>query len=125
MNADRITSDVIAPSMWTIIGCRNGKNMKLFYFTSNFFLEKAKTFTTGLRFFKEAKAVDFPTKVSIIFRSAASRNRHDHEFLSELIMNSTFQDWDDQPAIMAVGVVDASPEAIFQTVMSLGQSRSE
>jgi hypothetical protein len=33
--------------------------------------------------------------------------------------------WDDHPAIMAVGVVDANSEAVFQTVMSLGQSRSE
>ncbi|XP_057781813.1 protein ENHANCED DISEASE RESISTANCE 2-like isoform X2 [Salvia miltiorrhiza] len=33
--------------------------------------------------------------------------------------------WDDHPAIMAVGVVDATSEAIFQTLMSLGPSRSE
>ncbi|KAJ0970491.1 hypothetical protein J5N97_023368 [Dioscorea zingiberensis] len=33
--------------------------------------------------------------------------------------------WDDHPALMAVGVVDATSEAIFQTVMSLGPSRSE
>ncbi|XP_073111374.1 protein ENHANCED DISEASE RESISTANCE 2-like isoform X4 [Elaeis guineensis] len=33
--------------------------------------------------------------------------------------------WDDHPAIMAVGVVDATSEAIFRTVMSLGPSRSE
>lgn len=33
--------------------------------------------------------------------------------------------WDDHPAIMAVGVVDANSEAVFQTLMSLGQSRSE
>ncbi|KAG8091990.1 hypothetical protein GUJ93_ZPchr0012g20487 [Zizania palustris] len=33
--------------------------------------------------------------------------------------------WDDHPAIMAVGVVDANSEVVFQTVMSLGQSRSE
>ncbi|KAL8516007.1 hypothetical protein ACS0TY_014616 [Phlomoides rotata] len=33
--------------------------------------------------------------------------------------------WDDHPAIMAVGVVDATSEAIFQTLMSLGSSRSE
>ncbi|XP_052114286.1 protein ENHANCED DISEASE RESISTANCE 2 isoform X2 [Arachis duranensis] len=32
--------------------------------------------------------------------------------------------WDDHPAIMAVGVVDGSSEAIFQTLMSLGPSRS-
>lgn len=33
--------------------------------------------------------------------------------------------WDDHPAIMAVGVVDGTSEAIFQTLMSLGASRSE
>ncbi|KAF2300607.1 hypothetical protein GH714_014464 [Hevea brasiliensis] len=33
--------------------------------------------------------------------------------------------WDDHPAIMAVGVVDGASEAIFQTLMSLGPSRSE
>ncbi|XP_027085882.1 protein ENHANCED DISEASE RESISTANCE 2 isoform X1 [Coffea eugenioides] len=33
--------------------------------------------------------------------------------------------WDDHPAIMAVGVIDGSSEAIFQTLMSLGPSRSE
>ncbi|XP_043702171.1 protein ENHANCED DISEASE RESISTANCE 2-like isoform X2 [Telopea speciosissima] len=33
--------------------------------------------------------------------------------------------WDDHPAIMAVGVIDGTSEAIFQTVMSLGPSRSE
>lgn len=32
---------------------------------------------------------------------------------------------DDPPALMAVGVVDGTSEAIFQTVMSLGSSRSE
>ncbi|XP_061975208.1 protein ENHANCED DISEASE RESISTANCE 2-like [Populus nigra] len=50
----------------------------------------------GLRLFKEAKDWD-------------SRGRH----------------WDDHPAIMAVGVVDGTPEAIFRTLMSLGASRSE
>ncbi|KAB2009615.1 hypothetical protein ES319_D10G179300v1 [Gossypium barbadense] len=33
--------------------------------------------------------------------------------------------WDDHPAIMAVGVVDGTSEAIFQTLMSLGPLRSE
>ncbi|GAB2286846.1 hypothetical protein Dimus_035755 [Dionaea muscipula] len=33
--------------------------------------------------------------------------------------------WDDHPAIMAVGVVEGTSEAIFQTLMSLGPSRSE
>ncbi|XP_059659495.1 protein ENHANCED DISEASE RESISTANCE 2-like isoform X2 [Cornus florida] len=49
----------------------------------------------GLRLFKEAKDREFHGK------------------------------WDDHPAIMAVGVVDGTSEAIFQTFMSLGPSRSE
>ncbi|WRX32788.1 START domain - like 10 [Theobroma cacao] len=69
---DRVTSDVVAPSSWTIFGCQN-----------------------GLRLFKEAKDRDSHGK------------------------------WDDHPAIMAVGVVDGTSEAIFQTLMSLGPSRSE
>ncbi|RVW97208.1 Protein enhanced disease resistance 2 [Vitis vinifera] len=69
---DPMTSDVIAPSPWTIFGCQN-----------------------GLRLFKEAK----------------DRGSHGK--------------WDDHPAIMAVGVVDGTSEAIFQTLMSLGPSRSE
>ncbi|WOL04269.1 protein ENHANCED DISEASE RESISTANCE 2 isoform X1 [Canna indica] len=71
--ADPMTSDVLAPSTWTIIGCRN-----------------------GLRLFKEA-------------RDADSRGMH----------------WDDHPALMAVGVIDATSEAVFRRVMSLGPSRSE
>ncbi|XP_064957773.1 protein ENHANCED DISEASE RESISTANCE 2-like isoform X3 [Musa acuminata AAA Group] len=70
---NQITSDVVAPSSWTIFGCNN-----------------------GLRLFKEVK---------------------DDDFLGE--------HWDDHPAIMAIGVVDATPEAIFWAVMSLGPSRSE
>ncbi|KAK2643373.1 hypothetical protein Ddye_025136 [Dipteronia dyeriana] len=69
---DQVTSDVIAPSPWTIVGCQN-----------------------GLRLFKEGK------------------NRDSHG------------KWDDHPAIMAVGVVNGTSEAIFQTLMSLGPSRSE
>ncbi|OVA10121.1 Pleckstrin homology domain [Macleaya cordata] len=72
-NPDPVTSDVIAPSPWTIFGCQN-----------------------GLRLFKEAKESDFYGK-----------------------------HWDDHPAIMAVGVVDGTSEAIFRTLMSLGPSRSE
>uniref|UniRef100_M1C950 Pleckstrin homology (PH) domain-containing protein / lipid-binding START domain-containing protein n=1 Tax=Solanum tuberosum TaxID=4113 RepID=M1C950_SOLTU len=70
--ADATTSDVVAPSSWTIFGCQN-----------------------GLRLFKEAK----------------DRESHGK--------------WNDHPAIMAVGVVDGTSEAIFQTLMSLGPSRSE
>ncbi|KAK7402119.1 hypothetical protein VNO78_14134 [Psophocarpus tetragonolobus] len=39
--------------------------------------------------------------------------------------DSSGKKWDDHPAIMAVGVVDGTSEAIFQTLMSLGPSRSE
>ncbi|XP_010264665.1 PREDICTED: protein ENHANCED DISEASE RESISTANCE 2-like isoform X2 [Nelumbo nucifera] len=73
MQMDRMTSDVDAPSPWTIFGCQN-----------------------GLRLFKEAKDCDFHRKYR-----------------------------DDHPAIMAVGVVDGTSEAIFRTLMSLGPSRSE
>lgn len=50
----------------------------------------------GLRLFKEAKDLD-------------SYGRH----------------WDNHPAIMAVGVVDGTSEAIFRILMSFGASRSE
>ncbi|XP_072057087.1 protein ENHANCED DISEASE RESISTANCE 2-like isoform X8 [Arachis hypogaea] len=39
--------------------------------------------------------------------------------------DSVAKKWDDHPAIMAVGVVDGTSEAVFQTLMSLGPSRSE
>jgi hypothetical protein len=70
---DPMASDVIAPSPWSIFGCKN-----------------------GLRLFTEAN-------------DGGSRGKY----------------WDDHPAIMAVGIVDANSEAVFQTLMSLGQSRSE
>ncbi|XP_074560880.1 protein ENHANCED DISEASE RESISTANCE 2-like isoform X2 [Curcuma longa] len=70
---DRIISDVIEPSPWTIFGCDN-----------------------GLRLFKEGRKGNLYSK------------HHDN--------NSP---------IMAVGVVGASPEAIFHEVISLGPSRSE
>ncbi|KAJ0021532.1 hypothetical protein Pint_32153 [Pistacia integerrima] len=46
-----------------------------------------------------------------LFKEAKYRNSHGK--------------WDDHPAIMAVGVVDGASEAIFQTLISLGPSRSE
>ena len=33
--------------------------------------------------------------------------------------------WNDHPALMAVGVVDATCESVFETIKSLGPSRSE
>ncbi|CAN6479366.1 unnamed protein product [Victoria cruziana] len=50
----------------------------------------------GLRLFKEANDINFRRK-----------------------------NYDDHPAIMAVGVVDANPEAVFQAVMTIGAARSE
>ena len=38
---------------------------------------------------------------------------------------SCSQYWDDHPAIMAVGVVDGTSEAIFSVLMSLRPSRAE
>ncbi|KAL4190245.1 hypothetical protein AMTRI_Chr07g74800 [Amborella trichopoda] len=73
VHVEPTTADVVAPSPWTIFGCKN-----------------------GLRLFKEA-------------RDVGCHGKH----------------WDDHPAIMAVGVVDASSELVFQTVMSLGPSRTE
>ncbi|XP_058204629.1 protein ENHANCED DISEASE RESISTANCE 2-like isoform X2 [Rhododendron vialii] len=35
------------------------------------------------------------------------------------------RNWEDHPAIMAVGVVDGTSESVFRTLMSLGPSRSE
>ncbi|PPR92158.1 hypothetical protein GOBAR_AA28516 [Gossypium barbadense] len=66
---DRVTSDVVAPSPWTIFGCQNA--------------------------------------------------------IWLCVLRLSNWQWDDHPAIMAVGVVDGTSEAIFQTLMSLGPSRSE
>ncbi|KAL1542435.1 protein ENHANCED DISEASE RESISTANCE 2-like [Salvia divinorum] len=50
----------------------------------------------GLRLFKEAKETD-----------------------------PTGKEWDEHPAIMAVAVIDGTPEAVFRTLMSIGTSRNE
>ena len=50
----------------------------------------------GLRLFKEAKETD-----------------------------SNGKQWDEHPAIMAVAVIDGTPEAVFRTLMSIGTSRNE
>ncbi|KAG8390615.1 hypothetical protein BUALT_Bualt01G0101900 [Buddleja alternifolia] len=39
--------------------------------------------------------------------------------------DSNGKHWDDHPAIMAVGVIDGSSEAVFRTLMSLGTSKTE
>lgn len=56
------------------------------------------TFLTGLRLFKEAKDTN-----------NTSSERASSDF----------------PAIMAVGVIEGTCEAVFRTFMSLGVSRSE
>lgn len=74
---------------------------------------------TGLRLFKEAKDREFHGKVGCIYIFIFELSN-----LCLLNMILSLQ-WDDHPAIMAVGVIDGSSEAIFQTLMSLGPSRSE
>jgi hypothetical protein len=93
---DPMASDVIAPSPWSIFGCKNG-NDKIFSLSSDEISTKIHFYMhLGLRLFTEAN-------------DGGSRGKY----------------WDDHPAIMAVGIVDANSEAVFQTLMSLGQSRSE
>ncbi|KAK5846567.1 hypothetical protein PVK06_002860 [Gossypium arboreum] len=43
----------------------------------------------------------------------------------DFFLSFLYWQWDDHPAIMVVGVVDETSEAIFQTLMSLGPSRSQ
>ncbi|KAB5538956.1 hypothetical protein DKX38_016489 [Salix brachista] len=94
---EAVTSDVIAPSTWKIFGCQNGKAYIRNLTFKGYCIYALKLIAnSGLRLFKEAKDWD-------------SRGRH----------------WDDHPAIMAVGVVNGTPEAIFRALMSLGASRSE
>ncbi|KAK2993113.1 hypothetical protein RJ640_021785 [Escallonia rubra] len=99
MHVDAMTSDVIAPSPWKIFGCQN-----------------------GLRLFKEANDRDSSGRVGLFvgFVSITVWKL----FLLEVTC-CYFQHWDDHPAIMAVGVVEGTSEAIFRTLMSLGPSRSE
>ena len=79
---------------------------------------------TGLRLFKEAKDGNSRGRVG-----CSLDNIHDcctqsfYFYLAE--ETSCSQQWDDHPAIMAVGVVDGTSEAIFRELMSLGPSRSE
>ncbi|XP_051121559.1 protein ENHANCED DISEASE RESISTANCE 2-like [Andrographis paniculata] len=39
--------------------------------------------------------------------------------------NSSGKHWDENAAVMAVGVIDGAPESVFRTIMSLGASRTE
>ncbi|KAK3011600.1 hypothetical protein RJ639_011435 [Escallonia herrerae] len=100
MHVDAMTSDVIAPSPWKIFGCQN-----------------------GLRLFKEANDRDSRGRVGL-FVGFVSITVWKLLLLLEVTC-CYFQHWDDHPAIMAVGVVEGTSEAIFRTLMSLGPSRSE
>ncbi|KAK3017377.1 hypothetical protein RJ639_006312 [Escallonia herrerae] len=100
MHVDAMTSDVIAPSPWKIFGCQN-----------------------GLRLFKEANDRDSSGRVGL-FVGFVSITVWKLLLLLEVTC-CYFQHWDDHPAIMAVGVVEGTSEAIFRTLMSLGPSRSE
>ncbi len=123
MQLEAMTSDVIAPSPWKIFGCQNGKNSFCICFSrltcvcSKFWLLIA-----GLRLFKEAKDWDSHGRVSCSFDSLII------DYFNWFICWKkccSSQHWDDHPAIMAVGAIDGTSEAIFRTLMSLGPSRSE
>ncbi|PPD79666.1 hypothetical protein GOBAR_DD23404 [Gossypium barbadense] len=102
VHAEATTSDVIAPSHWKIFGCQN-----------------------GLRLFKEAK--DWDSLGGVGFYSDTIHDCCARIFFSVYSAEETSCSklWDDDPAIMAVGVVDGTSEAIFLALMSLGPSRSE
>ncbi|KAI3816141.1 hypothetical protein L1987_15831 [Smallanthus sonchifolius] len=101
MHVDAMTSDVIAPSQWKIFGCKNGIKQFIKYpkYPSMEINSDPKfndTFFAGLRLFKEAKDNNSSERIS-----------------------------SDYPAIMAVGVIEGTCEAVFRTFMSLGLSRSD
>ncbi|KAA3453405.1 Homeobox-leucine zipper ATHB-14-like protein [Gossypium australe] len=102
VHAEATTSDVIAPSHWRIFGCQN-----------------------GLRLFKESK--DRGSLGGVGFYSDTIHDCCARIFFSVYSAEETSCSklWDDDPAIMAVGVVDGTSEAIFLALMSLGPSRSE
>ncbi|MBA0596280.1 hypothetical protein Gorai_013107, partial [Gossypium raimondii] len=102
VHAEATTSDVIAPSHWKIFGCQN-----------------------GLRLFKEAK--DWNSLGGVGFYSDTIHDCRARIFFRVYSAEETSCSklWDDDPAIMAVGVVDGTSEAIFLALMSLGPSRSE
>ena len=119
-NMDPVSSDVIAPSPWTIFGCQNGK-CGIYYLPCE--LARIDIWygsCSGLRLFKEAKDKESHRKVSGILIQHLRFSRAVSCWLYYYFMQ-----WDDHPAIMAVGVVDGTSEDIFRTLMSLGPSRSE
>lgn len=133
------SSDVIAPSPWTIFGCQNGKILFhclclgcCFFRCWKFHIITGHSWNwyvcfyacyAGLRLFKEAKDRNYCGKVDEI--SFWWLSVYIDSGKSNSWVWSYLQKWDDHPAIMAVGVVDGTSEAIFQTLMSLGPSRSE
>ncbi|KAK4385900.1 protein ENHANCED DISEASE RESISTANCE 2-like [Sesamum angolense] len=101
-HVDAMTSDVIAPSPWKILA-PNMVTIDFQYFDvaidsccSDIIAYVHILDSSGLRLFKEAKDGD-------------PNGKH----------------WDDHPAIMAIGVIDGTSEAVFHTLMSLGTSRTE
>lgn len=75
---------------------------------------------SGLRLFKESKDRDSRRRVSFFIEKLVF-------YLIFILVDILYhlQHWDNHPAIMAVGIVDGTSEAIFRTLMSLGSSRSE
>lgn len=66
--ADPMASDVIAPSPWTIVGCRNGDHyITIFLLSKDHF--KLGFFYVGLRLFKEARDADSRGMVPIIWQT--------------------------------------------------------
>jgi len=119
---DPMASDVIAPSPWTIFGCKNGNDID-FFVSINEISAKIQftcfrfTFVYwGKRWWLSWEGISYSQQCIV----------HAYGCIVKFTIVCLFpQYWDDHPAIMAVGVVDANSEAVFQTLMSLGQSRSE
>lgn len=119
---DRVTSDVVAPSPWTIVGCQNGKYKTNIcdIWDGHSCLSKAMSAMQVWDYLKKLK-IEILVERLVAFDSWFY---YFHSTAFWLYYSFSWQ-WDDHPAIMAVGVVDGTSEAIFQTLMSLGPSRSE
>ena len=65
---DPMASDVIAPSPWTIFGCKNGNDFKISFLPPMKFMLKSYLHL-GLRLFTEANDGGSHGKVSLIFRN--------------------------------------------------------
>lgn len=81
---------------------------------------------SGLRLFKEAKDWDSRGMVTFICTFHCICESYNFKFLKlTSFAENPLQHWDDHPAVMAVGVIDGTSENIFNTLMSLGPTRSE